>query len=498
VADPLEIAVVILYFIGLVIIGAYASRKIKNCDDFICAGKTMGFWMFTLLMIGTVCSGMSILGVSGFGFRSGWPGIWEQIAVPLAIGFCIIFFGVKLQKVGRMKGYLTIQDYFADRYESPRTMRGLSAVAGILVSLIYLAGQYTAIAIVLSWLLGIPHLWALVIAGVIVTLYTVIGGLYAVAWTTFVQGSLLVFGVLVIAPLILIAAGGLTHINEVLAGIDPNLIQPYYPTAYASYAFATPEYLFSFVILLTVGLACAPHVINNVLTVKEAKYFKWIPLIAFLVYGLVMFLIKFVGFAGRSLVAEGMMVLPEVPNPSDSIFVYAIEFVSPSVIIWAFFAVIVLAAVMSTTDRLMLTVGSMFGWDIYRNIWKPKAEDKEVLRVSQVTTVIAAALTLFFAINPQLLAPLIWLGIGVMLSAFAVPLLAGLYWRRATREGAIASMGLGIVSAGIFANMGTLPFHFSLYAFAVSALAMIAISLLTPPTSRNVLDSTLTGPFIQK
>jgi SSS family solute:Na+ symporter len=174
-----------------------------------------------------------------------------------------------------------------------------------------------------------------------------------------------------------------------------------------------------------------------------------------------------------------------------------VQYVSPSVVIWAFFAVIVLAAVMSTTDRLMLTVGSMVGWDIYRNVWRPKAPDKEVLRVSQVTTIIAAVLTLYFAINPQLLAPLIWLGIGVMLSAFAVPLFAGLYWRRATREGAIASMSLGIISAGIFANLKGLPFHFSLYALIVSMLGMIIISLLTPPSSKKALDETLTGPFIQ-
>jgi sodium/proline symporter len=501
VADPIEIAVVVLYFIGLVIIGAYASKKIKNCDDFICAGRTLGFWMFTFLMIGTVCSGMSILGVAGFGFRSGWPGIWEQIAVPLAIGFCIIFFGVKIQKVSQVKGYMTVQDYFAHRYESPRVMRSLSAVAGIIVSLIYLAGQYTAIAIVLAWLLGIPFVYALLIAAVIVTLYTVIGGLYAVAWTTFIQGSLLILGVILLAPLILSAAGGITHVNEIMGSLDPNFVMPFfdqsiYQGSIPAYAFATPEYLVSFVIMLTVGLACAPHIINNVLTVKEARYFKWTPLIAFAVYGLIMFLIKFVGFAGRVMVEEGQFTLPDIANPSDSIFVYAVQFVSPSVIVWAFFAVIVLAAVMSTTDRLMLTVGSMFGWDIYRNVFRPKAPDREVLRVSQITTVIAAVVTLYFAINPKLLAPLIWLGIGVMLSAFAVPLIAGLYWRRATREGAIASMAIGIIGAGIFANLGKLPFHFSLYAFIASALAMVAISLLTPSTSDAVLDETLTGWYI--
>jgi len=91
--------------------------------------------------------------------------IWEQIFVPLAASFCIIVFGVKLHAVGKERGYMTVQDYLADRFESPRALRGLSAVSGIIVSLVYLVGQYTAISIVLVWLFGIPHWEALLISG---------------------------------------------------------------------------------------------------------------------------------------------------------------------------------------------------------------------------------------------------------------------------------------------------------------------------------------------
>ena len=135
-AQLTDIVIVGIYLLILIGIGIIASRKIKNCDDFICAGHSLGFWLFTILMIGTVCSGMSLLGVSGFGYLSGWPGIWEQFFVPLAISFCVIFFGVKLQHIGREKGYMTVQDYFAHRFQSPKTLRSLSAASGILVSLI--------------------------------------------------------------------------------------------------------------------------------------------------------------------------------------------------------------------------------------------------------------------------------------------------------------------------------------------------------------------------
>ncbi|CVK34260.1 sodium:solute symporter family protein [Methanoculleus bourgensis] len=502
-ADLITFVLIGLYFVVLIGIGSWASKKIHNTEDYILAGRSLGFWVFTILIICSVCSGMTLLGVSGFGYSSGWPGIWEQIFVPLAASFCIIVFGVKLHAVGKERGYMTVQDNLADRFESPRALRGLSAVSGIIVSLVYLVGQYTAISIVLVWLFGIPHWEALLISGVIITAYTVVGGLYAVSWTTLIQGGILILGVFLMAPFVIVSAGGLSHINTVLAGVDPNFVEPWFPSpAYAPYAFATPEFLVSFGILLMVGLACAPHVINNVLAAKEARYFKWAPLVAFGIYGVVMFLVKFTGFAVRSLVEEGTIVLPATVNAQDFAFISGVEYAMPNVALWALFAVIVLAAVMSTTDRLMLTVGTMFAWDIYKNILRPSAPDKEVLLVSKVAVIVAAGSTLWLAINPPpMLAWLIWMGIGVMLATFAVPLLAGLYWRGATKEGAIASMGLGLVAATVFGYwhqfVAPLPVHFSLYALVISALTMVVVSLVTASNSRDALDNTQTGWFIQ-
>jgi len=504
--DFVTAIVVALYFIMLLGIGAWASKKIKNTEDYLVAGRQLGFWVFILLMIGTVCSGMSLLGVSGLGFKAGWPTIWEQIFVPLAIGICIIFFGVKLHNVARTSGYVTVQDYLAHRYESPTALRSLSAIAGIIVSLIYLVGQYTAIAIVLIWLFQIPLWLALLIATIVTMVYTAIGGLYAVAWAALIQSLTLIIGVLVMAPIIIWYAGGFTHINEYIGSINPNLVMPWNPVG----AFA-PPYVVSFALLLGLGLACAPHVINNVLAIKDVKYFKWSPLIAFVIYGVVIFLLKFAGFAGLVLVKEGVFVLPSVPNAQDFIILYGIQSAMPVLALWAIFAVIVLSAVMSTTDRLMLTIGAMFSWDLYKKVIRPNAPDKEVLLLSKIVVVLSAIATMIIAINPpEMLAILIWMGIGTMLATFAVPLLAGLYWRGATREGALASMSLGLVAALAFGflnyfkvnvlgfDFATIPLHFSAYAFIVSLAAMIIVSVLTKKTHEKILDETQTGWYISK
>ncbi|MDU9377084.1 Osmoregulated proline transporter OpuE [Methanocorpusculaceae archaeon Sp1] len=497
----ITLALIVVYFVVLLGIGIWASKKIKNSEDYMLAGRSLGFWLFTLLIVCSICSGMTLVGSSGFGYTSGWPGIWEQIFVPLAAVFCIIFFGSKLNKIGREKGCMTLEDYFAVRYENNRELRALSALASIAVSLVYLVGQYTAISIVLIWVFGIEHWQALLISGIIITVYTVIGGLYAVSWTGLVQGLILIFGVLLVSPFILSYAGGLEHINNVLASIDPNLVMPAFPSAYASYAYCTPEFLFSFGILLIVGLACAPHIMSNVFAAKKISYFKWSPLVAFGIYLVIMFLVKLSGMGVRVMAEDGKLDMITSANAQDFALMYGIQAAAPSIFITGLFAVIVLSAVMSTTDRLMLTVGTEFSWNIFKTMLKPKASEKQVVLVSQICVLIAAVVSLILAINPpEMLAFLIWVGIGLMLCSFAVPLLAGLYWRRATAAGAIASMAVGLISAiGLgyyYQFVEKLPMHFSIYALALSIITMVVVSLMTKKNSDAALNDTYTGPFL--
>jgi len=305
---------------------------------------------------------------------------------------------------------------------------------------------------------------------------------------------------------VIAAAGGLEHINIVLAGIDVNMTHLWYPQVhppYAKYAFLTPEYLVSFFFLLTFGLAAAPHVVNNVLAARDNRYFKWAPLAAFVIYAVIMYLCKITGFAARSMVSEKMISLPTgVANPSDYSFIVAAEYVFP-VFFAPLVAIIVLSAVMSTTDRLMLTIGSYVSWDVYKQFVNKDASEKSITLLSRVAIGLSTVITLYLAWSnpPELLAWLIWMAIGVMLACFVTPLFAGLYWRRATREGALASMIVGLVGVFAFSYyakfIAPMPMHPSIYGFALSLAAMILVSLMTKKPSEKLLDETSTGMFIR-
>jgi len=487
---------VVGYFALVLYIGARASKLVKNAEDYIVAGRNLGFLVFMILVISSIMSGMTVLGSSGLAYLTGWPSMWEPIFVCLSVAVLMIVFGAKLHRLSSKHGYNSVQDYLAHRFESPRTIRLIAAIAAIAISFIYLVGQFRAISIVLTWLFDLPNIVSLLIGCAVITIYVLLGGLYAVAHTTMVQGLCLLIGCVFVIPPVIQAAGGLTQINQTLSAVDPNLVALAYPQAHPpveSYGFLTPLFLVSFFFLLSFGLAAAPHTLNNILSARRYTYFRWLPALAFFVYIVVFFLIKFGGFAARTLVIQGKF---QVPHP-DYALIAAIEHSLPPVV-WAFFAVVVLAAVMSTTDRLLLTIGTLFSWDIYKRIFAQEASDDRIRAISRRVVVITSGLAFVLAINPPaLLAWLIWMGIGLILSTFCVPLLAGLYWRGATREGGIAAMVFGFgsaVAAGyVHEFVVPLPFHFSLVGFAVSLVAMITVSICTSRTSDSVLAATETG-----
>jgi sodium/proline symporter len=494
-SQGLSAMIIIAYFALIFYVGYRASKKVSNAEEYMVGGRDIGFVNFMVLIIASMMSGMTLLGASGLGYLSGWPSMWEAVFVCLSIPVLMIMFGAKIHRVSSKYKYNTMQDYLAHRYDSPVAVRTISAIAGILMSFIYLVGQFRAISIVLGWLLGLNHFWSLLIATVIVTVYVFLGGLFAVAKIAMFQGVALFVGVLTLIPIVVNKAGGLAHINQNLALIDPSMVAVAYPQIHptASHSFLTPLFLLSFFFLLSFGLATAPHALNNVLTAREGSYYEWGPVIGFVVYFVVFGLIKFGGFAARSMVVDGMI---DAVHP-DYALIASIEYALPSVA-WSLFGVIVLAAVMSTTDRLLLTIATLFTWDVYKQYLHPKASDGTLKKVIRGAIVITAVLAFLLAVNPpELLAWLVWMGIGLMLSVYCVPLLAGLYWKRATRQGGLAGM-LGGLAVALVAGywhqfVAPLPVHFSIFGLLASAILLVVVSLATTPVNPEILAETETG-----
>jgi sodium/proline symporter len=506
-----------IYLVAMLAIGLAFSRRVRTALDFATAGGGLGFWLYVLLMAGSLMSGMTAMGVAGLGFQAGYQTWWEQLAVPLSIAACTAIYGPKLNAVGRRLGFATVQDYLAFRYYDAKLIRGISGLISIFVSIVYLIGQYVAVGIVMKVLLGWEYWQGLLLTGAIVILYVMAGGLFAVAWTTLFQGLILVIGTVLMLPFVLSAAGGFAAMNEALNSVKP--IGPFRPPGldmpFGGFEFlTTPLYnLTLFGLSVFLGLSVAPHIINNVFAFKDAKCIKWGPVASFAIGAVVLSSTKLMGIAGRVAWSQGLIDIPSHPvvpgaKWSDMVLPIMVEFAAPP-LLWGLFAVVILAAVMSTTDRLLLTIGTNFSWDLYRNLLNPRASDRALTLISRAAVAIVGCLTIVAALSPPpLIAWLIWAALGMMFSTWFVVIVGGLFWRRATREGCIGGMLSGFLVtlvAGIIDGGGIwppplgfrFPFYYAALGFVASSLVFASVSLATRRPPGKAVEESLSGPFLR-
>ena len=149
----LAAVIIAAYFVFIFLVGCRASKRVSTSEEYMVGGRDIGFLNFLVLLIASMMSGMTVLGSSGLGYLAGWPSMWEAVFACLSIPVLMIFFGNKIHRISSKFKYNTMQDYLAHRYDSPVAVRTVSAIAGIIMSFIYLVGQFRAISIVLggSW-----------------------------------------------------------------------------------------------------------------------------------------------------------------------------------------------------------------------------------------------------------------------------------------------------------------------------------------------------------
>ncbi len=498
--------VFIIYLVIIAVISYYGAKRTRTISDFISASGQLGFWTYCLLMVGSVFSGMTLIGVAGLGFTTGWANVWERIiGPPFAIAFGTILIGHRMFKLRKEKGILTIQDYLAYRYNDPKFVRFLSAVISATTCFLYLIAQYTAIGVVSEVVLGIPYWLGTLIASVIVVSYVMAGGMFSTAWTTFIQSLLMILGVFLTVPVIVNWIGGFStlnyylsqvpHLQSVNRGVNPNyMFGPYLddPFAPANVPLAGWVYnLTLFGLTVPLGLMVAPHIVNNVLTFKHIKYTKWSPIVMYLLGFSVIMLTAIAGMCARVAWANGILDIPDLKIDnlnvkwSDMAYPMIAKIALPESLFILLLPTI-LAGVMSTTDRLLLTFSSNVGYDIFKNLIKPNASEREVKLVSRLSVPVIGFISLYIALNPQpLLAWFIWSALALMVNCFFFPIVLGLYWKRMNRISALLSMLAGfVVTCVTFAIFGKtivingIPMYSVVPGFLASMICAIIPSIL--------------------
>ena len=477
------LGLVVLYLLGTLAIGLYAGTRVKTSTDFALAGRRLPLVMIITTTFATWFGAETVLGISAKFAQGGLNSVVED---PFGASMCLVFVGVFFAARLYRMNLMTIGDFYRKRYG--KTVEIFCSVAIILSYLGWVAAQVTALGLVFNVVSNdaISVDAGMVIGTISVLAYVIFGGMLAIAWTDFIQMIVLVIGLSIIAVMAGDLAGGT---GRVLALAQTKEWFKFFPAP----NFHDVVFFFAAAITMMLGSIPQQDVFQRVMSAKDAKTASRGAVIGGLSYLVFAFVPMFI-------VACAVLAMPEktkelLANDPQRVLPTFILTQMPFVAQVFFFGAL-LSAIKSTASATLLAPSTSFVENIYKNI-RGGLTDKQELFAFRVTLFVFTGCVLGYAVAMKG-TPIYEMVSGayqVTLVGAFVPLLCGLYWKRATRNGAIASIVLGIISWILFLStpLGEqLPAQ--LVGVLMAALGMVAGSLLSTPHEHQAHPATRSHP----
>ncbi len=467
------LSLVILYLLVTIAIGLWAGKRVKNTTDFAIAGRSLPLVMIVTTTFATWFGSETVLGIPAKFVNSGLNGVVED---PFGAGTCLIlvglFFAGKLYKMT----LLTISDYYRERFG--RSVEVLCSVIIMLSYLGWVSAQVTALGLVFNLLSGgaisIPI--GMTIGVVSILAYTLFGGMWSVAITDFIQMIILVVGLSIIAVFASGMAGGA---DKVIAFAVSKDLFKFWPEP----SFKDMIFFFAAAITMMLGSIPQQDVFQRVMSANSVSAATKGPVIGGVCYILFAFVPMF-------LVASALLIMPTevaglLKDDPQKVLPTLVMTKMPFVMQVLFFGAL-LSAIKSTASATLLAPSVTFVENIWRQ-FRPRISDKAELRTMRITVLVFSTLVLVYAIKMQG-TPIYEMVSGayqVTLVGAFIPLVFGLYWPRATTQGAIFSIVLGLLTWGLFsATPAGLEFPAQL-AGIIAALIGMLVGSLGPQTIKN-------------
>ncbi|HOJ82306.1 MAG TPA: sodium:solute symporter family protein [Acetomicrobium flavidum] len=432
------VIIVAIYMLGMLWIGFWSSKMISSSTDFMVAGRRMGPILMAGTLAATEIGGGSSLGVvekaSNLGAAKwGLSASWYILA--MGVAFIILMFFAPKFRASEVK---TVPEYFRKRYGKAAGL--FTAITMILPLIGLTAGQFMASATILSVMLGIGWQLSLIIVALIVTTYAVMGGMWSVAITDFVQVALIILGMFIAIPFSLKYGGGW---DNIINNVPPEAFNLF--SGIGGWK-AIVALIIMYVSTFTVG----QEAVSRYYSARDGKAAVRGSLLAAIINGVYAFIPAVLGIITLAIVNMNLV-------PSDTILSrgarYALPVLAtltmPSVIVGLLFSGII-SATMSSADSDMLGAGSIFGNDIYKQYIKPQASDEEVIKVTRITMIFVGAFSLIVAIMATSIIDLLMFSFTLRAAGAFFPYVFGHYWKRASHAGAIASLIIGGIVSVLF------------------------------------------------
>lgn len=449
---------IILYLVLTIVIGYWASKRVKTSGDFMLAGRSLPILLSSSALFATWFGSETVFGASSQ-FMQG--GLYAVIEDPFGAALCLVLFGLFFARKLYNMNLLTLGDFFEVRF-GKRT--GLVASAFLAPPYVgYIAAQLVAMGLILNVVAGLELWHGVVISAVVVTFYTYIGGMWAISITDFIQSIIIIIGLVVLAVVLAGKAGGVGHVMSQVP--DHNF--KFLPDANGR------EIVAWFAAWAVLGLGSLPSqdVFQRAMSSGSANTAVRSCYIAAFLYLSVAMLPLFISLCTKYLypdqVGDPQLALPNMVMAHTGIVVQVLFFGS------------LLSAIMSTTSSAMLAPAAILAENLIRPLSKRTYNDQQMLSLTRISVLIFSVVATIMACLRSNIYELVGESSVLSLVSLFVPLIFGLYWKKASSAGAVLSIVCGAVSWFILINI-ELSIPALVPSTMVSIAGMIIGSLLFP------------------
>lgn len=420
----IHVLLLVVYSLLLTAAGLWVSRFVRGSSDFFVAGRRLSApLLFSTVLASNIGAGTTV-GATGLAYQQGISAWWWNGAAGIGSLVLGLWIGPRIWRLAKEHGFYTAGDFLEFRYGP--AVRGIVAALIWLGTLAILAAQLIAGAAVLSVVANIPKPLGALIGAVLMTVYFVAGGLLSSAWVNLIQLVVLIGGLLVAIPLLSASMGGLSAIAAV-----PPPHEGYLDLLYSSGAGSG----WAMVALLTPAFIISPGLIQKVYGAASERTVR----IGVTTQGVAQMLFAFVpvffgvaAYAAGIQVASRDLVLPTVLAQELPVFLGALGLAA------------VFSAEVSTCDAILFMLSTSLSKDLYKRFVNPDADDRRVLLVARLAALAGGAAGVILAILLETVIGALTIFYSLLGVSLFVPVIGGLYTRRAGAPEALASIAAGI------------------------------------------------------
>ncbi|URM35063.1 sodium/proline symporter PutP [Cytobacillus firmus] len=468
---------IIIYLVGMLLIGVLAARMTKDLSDYVLGGRGLGPGVAALSAGASDMSGWLMLGLPGAVYLGGMGEIWLPIGLSVGAYLNWQFVARPLRVYTEVANdSITVPGYFENRFhDTSKILRVVSAIVILIFFTFYTSSSLVGGAILLENSFGMDYTLALWVGAAVILSYTLFGGFLAASWTDFVQGILMFLAMIIIPIIAIQELGGWNETMQKIGSIDTSYLDVYSGATFVSV-----------VSLLAWGLGYfgQPHILVRFMGLRSTNDVPKARFIGMTWMIISLFGALFVGFAGIAYFADSPLA-----NSETVFIVFSQVLFNPWVA--GFLLAAILSAIMSTVDSQLLVSSSALAQDFYKSIFRRNASQKEEMIVGRIAVLGIAIIAIFLGYNPDSkvleLVSYAWAGFG---AAFGPVIILSLFWKRMTRNGALAGIIVGAVTVIAWAQLtgGLFDLYELAPGFLFAVLAIIVVSLLDKAPSAEVQE----------